>query len=346
MKFIFLSLVAKLEDGDIQNNTEMKEKTRNGDIGDGHYKSDGEVQSHSSGSHHSKRSRCSYDKLQFPQQDLEMMMLLGRGDYGEVYLSKAHGIIDGNTEAVVMVKMLQTKDENFHFEYKREMEMLHKLNHCNVTKLLGLCHDSDPFMMILEYSDWGDLKQFLLATRKDHSTNGPKPSPPTTADMIGFCHQAALGMENLSNCRFTHKDLAARNCLISSKFNLKISCVGLSQDTYAQEYYLYHNRSIPLRWAPAEAVLEDEWSTKSDVWSYAVLVWEIFNQAELPFCELSDNKVFQLLKKQQLQWQTPHGAPGPLCSLLNQCWNQSPKDRPSFSEIVLHIENHVVDSKV
>ncbi|XP_067131155.1 inactive tyrosine-protein kinase 7-like [Centruroides vittatus] len=338
--------VAKLEDGEIPNNTEMKEKTRNGDIGDGHCKSDGEMQSHSSGSHHSKRSRCSYDKLLFPQQDLEMMMLLGRGEYGEVCLSKARGIVDGDAETVVMVKMLQTKDENAHFEYKREMEMLHKLNHSNIAKLLGICRESDPFMMILEYSDWGDLKQFLLATRKDHSTNGPKPSPPSTADMIGLCHQAAIGMENLSNRRFTHKDLAARNCLISSKFHLKISCVGLSQDTYAQEYYLFRNRSIPLRWAPAEAILEDEWSTKSDVWSYAVLVWEIFNQAELPFSELSDNKVFQLIKKQQLQWQTPNGAPEPLCYLLNQCWNQSPKDRPSFSEIVLHIENHIMDSKV
>lgn len=78
----------------------------------------------------------------------------GHGEYGEVFLAKAKGITDTDSEVVVMVKALQTRDENAHFEYKREMDMLNKLHHDNIAKLLGMCRESEPFLFITEYSDW------------------------------------------------------------------------------------------------------------------------------------------------------------------------------------------------
>ncbi|XP_035226737.1 inactive tyrosine-protein kinase 7-like isoform X2 [Stegodyphus dumicola] len=337
---------AKSENGTLPNDTEMNALSTK-PLKDGSTtKSDGEAQSHSSGSHshYSKRSRASYDKAHFPRQELQTMMLLGHGEYGEVFLAKAKGIIDAETEMVVMVKALQTRDENAHFEYKREMDMLNKLRHENITKLLGICRETEPFLFITEYSDWGDLKQFLLATRRDNSRKGPRPPPLNVPQILGICHQVATGMEYLSNQRFTHKDLATRNCLVTSRLNIKISFPSLSRDTYAEEYFMYRNRTLPIRWAPAEAILEDEWSTKSDVWSFAVLVWELFTQADLPFSEHSDEIVLKLLNSGELRWKPPSGAPSSLCSLLLTCWSSCARDRPTFTDVVLKIGQVTVDS--
>lgn len=127
-------------------------------------------------------------------------------------------------------------------------------------------------------------------------------------------------------------------------FQMKVALPSLSRDTYAAEYFQYRNRTLPLRWAPAEAVLEDEWSTKSDVWSFAVLVWELFLQAEMPFLEYSNEAVLEMLGKDELRWRPPAGCPPSLGSLLVDCWSGCARDRPTFSEVVLKIGQVTVDS--
>lgn len=149
-----------------------------------------------------------------------------------------------------------------------------------------------------------------------------------------ICQQVAVGMEYIAKQQFVHKDLAARNCLISSNLKIKISCPCLSMDTYSQEYYHSKSRVIPIRWAPAEAAIGDNWSTKSDVWSFAVLVWEVFYKAELPFLEMSNEEVIQKLQEGDLKLSAPDDAPESLVKLLEKCWSSNANDRPSFSEVV------------
>lgn len=78
----------------------------------------------------------------------------GKGQYGDVFLAKAHGIRDGEAETLVAVKSLLTRDEHHLFEFRREMDMFYKLNHENITKLLGVCRDMEPHFLIIEYCDW------------------------------------------------------------------------------------------------------------------------------------------------------------------------------------------------
>ncbi|KAK8786259.1 hypothetical protein V5799_023966 [Amblyomma americanum] len=304
--------------------------------------------SHSSGSHsqQSRRSRSSYDRLQYPRQDLHTMMLLGRGEFGDVFLAKARSICEGEAETVVMVKALHSRDEWAHADFKREMDMFHKLSHEGVARLLGVCRDVEPFLAIMEYTDWGDLKQFLLATQKDSQRKGPKPPPLNQAQAIGVCHQVALAMEHLANHRFTHRDLAARNCLITSRLDIKVSCPALCRDSYAAEYAQHQNRSVPIRWTPGEALFEDEWSTKSDVYSFGVLAWEVFTQGLLPQGDKDDATVLRLLKTYELRWTSPASVPTPFAELLNRCWQRSPRDRPTFSEVAVRIGEIFVDSNV
>ncbi|RWS25695.1 inactive tyrosine-protein kinase 7-like protein, partial [Leptotrombidium deliense] len=300
-----------------------------------------EEDSIASSSHSSKRSKSPFEKLQYPKQELQTIMLLGHGEFGDVYLAKAPAIKEAELESIVMVKALHSKDESIVTDFRRELEMFHKLDHQKVAKLLGICRDSECFLLLIEYSDWGDLKQFLLATRKENTRRGLKPNPLTISEIISIGQQIASGMEHLTSNRFVHKDLATRNCLITSNLDVKISSTSLSKDTYSAEYVSHRNRDVSARWAPHEAVFEDEWSAKSDVWSYGVLLWEIFNQAELPFADKSDDLVLRQLQAKQLRLTTTSNASEEMQRIMNSCWNESPRNRPEFAQICISFEEMI-----
>ncbi|KAK3919401.1 Inactive tyrosine-protein kinase 7 [Frankliniella fusca] len=333
----------------------------------GHPRSDGENTAQSQSSHHSKKSKASYETLSYARTDLQNMMLLGNGEMGEVYLAQAKGLAgstapvqdgldNGNNLGVVMVKALNhTRDEASLLEFRRQLDMFQRVNHPNIVSLLGLCREQDPHYMLLQYSDWGDLKQFLLASREKTSKKSPqspqppqppKPAPLTLAQIVSLANQAAQALEHLSNLRLVHKDIAARNCLIASGLRLKISLSGLCKDTYKKEYFEHRNQILPLRWLPHEAVFEDDYSSKSDVYSYGVLVWEIFTQAEFPFHRKTDNDVLSSLQNHELHWKIPKNCTPAMTALLGRCWADSPRDRPTFSQIVLAISEMKVDTEM
>uniref|UniRef100_A0A3B1IRW7 Inactive tyrosine-protein kinase 7 n=1 Tax=Astyanax mexicanus TaxID=7994 RepID=A0A3B1IRW7_ASTMX len=284
------------------------------------------------------------DKLHFPRADMQNITTLGKGEFGEVFLAKARGIEEGEEETVVLVKSLQSRDELSQTEFKRQAEMFSKLSHPNIVRLLGLCRDTDPHYIILEYVDLGDLKQFLRISKgKDEKL---KPQPISTKTKISICAQVAAGMEHLSNQRFVHKDLAARNCLISGQRQVKVSALGLSKDVYNSEYYHYRQKLVPLRWLPAESVADDDFSTKSDVWAFGVLMWEVFSHGELPYSTLSHEEVLEGLQAGTLKLSAPDACSSKIYKLMSRCWAPSPKERPSFSELVLALGDIPLDSKV
>ncbi|XP_019951254.2 inactive tyrosine-protein kinase 7 [Paralichthys olivaceus] len=290
-----------------------------------------------------RHSHVNNDKLHFPRANLQTITTLGKGEFGEVLLSKAKGIEESEEETVVLVKSLQTRDEQLQLDFRREAEMFAKLSHPNVVRLLGLCREAEPHYMILEYYDLGDLKQYLrISKNKDDKIK----SPISTKTKVSICAQVAHGMEHLSNHRFVHKDLAARNCLINSQRRVKLSSLSLSKDVYNSEYYHYRQAWIPLRWLPSESVFEDDFSTKSDVWAFGVLMWEVFSHGEMPYTKLSDDEVLEGLQTGKLKLPVPDGCPSKIYKLMVRCWALSLKERPSFTDIVHALGELPSDSKV
>ena len=349
----------KLENGEVQEEqTELKETSnckmnstgKKKENRDSHNKSDGADTAHSQSSNQSKKSKSNYDKIAVSRSNLKDLKPLGRGEFGEVYATKYQ--VDGDKESLVMVKsLINTKDEMALQDFKRHLDLLHKLNHENVVKLIGLCREEEPDYMILEYTDWGDLKQFLIASRKDNNTSpthetAKQPRAPqlSVAQILSLSNQAAKGLKHLADSRLVHKDIAARNCLIASNLTIKISLPCMSKEPYQQEYTKHRNQVIPLRWLPYEAVYEDEFSTKSDVYSFACLVWEMFHQGELPFNKMNDELVLSALKSLTLAWKPHKAAPPALQELQVQCWDNDPRERPTFDEVVSKIGEIVVDS--
>lgn len=291
-----------------------------------------------------RHSHVNNDKLHFPRANLQTITTLGKGEFGEVLLCKAKGIEESEEETVVLVKSLQSRDEQLQLDFRREAEMFAKLSHANVVQLLGLCREAEPHYMILEYYDLGDLKQFLrISKSKDDKV---KSQPISTKTKVSICAQVAHGMEHLSNHRFVHKDLAARNCMINSQRRVKVSALSLSKDVYNSEYYHYRQAWIPLRWLPSESVFEDDFSTKSDMWAFGVLMWEVFSHGEMPYTKLSDDEVLEGLQTGKLKLPLPDGCPSKIYKLMARCWALSLKERPSFTEIVHALGEQPSDSKV
>ena len=94
---------------------------------------------------------------------------------------------------------------------------------------------------------------------------------------------------------------------------------------------------MPIRWLPHEAVFEDDFSTKTDVYSFGALVWELFTRAEMPFHRLNDAAVISAMEKRELQWKTPKNASPQVMALLGRCWADCPRDRPTFAQIITAI---------
>lgn len=331
------------ETGNKVNSTNKKKENRDS------HKSDGADTAHSQSSNQSRKSKSNYDKIAVSRSNLKELKPLGRGEFGEIYSTKYQ--VDGDKESLVMVKsLINTKDEIALQEFKRHLDLIHKLNHENVVKLIGLCREEEPDFMILEYTDWGDLKQFLIASRKDNNSSPTHETKParapqlSVAQILSLSNQAAKGLKHLADNRLVHKDIAARNCLIASNLTIKISLPCMTKEPYQQEYTKHRNQIIPLRWLPYEAVYEDEYSTKSDVYSFSCLVWEMFHQGELPFNKMNDESVLTQLKTQTLTWKPHKAAPPALQELQTQCWENDPRERPTFDEVVSKIGEIVVDS--
>ncbi|XP_064538040.1 tyrosine-protein kinase-like otk [Drosophila montana] len=248
-----------------------------------------------------------------------------------------HEPAESAADQLVLVKALnKVKDEQACQEFRRQLDLLRAISHKGVVRLFGLCREKDPHYMVLEYTDWGDLKQFLLATAGKVNTATATSSPPplTTSQMLAVAYQIARGMDAIYRARFTHRDLATRNCVISSEFIVKVAYPALCKDKYSREYHKHRNTLLPVRWLAPECIQEDEYTTKSDIFAFGVVVWELFNQAtRLPHEDLTNEQVVQRALANTLEWSVAEGTPDCLKEILLSCWLANPKERPSFSQL-------------
>ena len=127
------------------------------------------------------------------------------------------------------------------------------------------------------------------------------------------------------------RDVATRNCLVTSSLGVKLSCGRLSRDTYSAEYCALRGRRVPLRWLPAEAVLRDQVTSRADCWAWAVLCWEVLRRAELPHPALSDE---QLARAGPPVPPVPAEAPPQLAAAMRRCWTPAVADRPDMAHVL------------
>ncbi|XP_023570880.1 vascular endothelial growth factor receptor 1 isoform X2 [Octodon degus] len=159
--------------------------------------------------------------------------------------------------------------------------------------------------------------------------------PITMEDLISYSFQVARGMEFLSSRKCIHRDLAARNILLSENNVVKICDFGLARDIYKNpDYVRKGDTRLPLKWMAPESIFDKIYSTKSDVWSYGVLLWEIFSLGGSPYPGVQMDEDFCSRLKEGMRMRAPEYATSEIYQIMLDCWHKDPKERPRFAELV------------
>ena len=229
---------------------------------------------------------------------------LGEGHFGTVMMAEAPGLVPGEEKTKVAIKVLKEGTSlAAKKEFCKEACLMNGFKHRNIVKLLGVCVNEEPLCMVFEYMEMGDLHSFLRQNAPSDTfsfpQNGPKtlPNQLTIEQMVGMSIDIAAGLEYLSYHHYLHRDLATRNCLVNSQLCVKISDFGMSQDIYVSDYFrLGDSEMLPVRWMPPEAIMYSTFSTESDIWSFGVVLWEIFSYAMQPYYGMSNEEVVHYIK--------------------------------------------------
>jgi serine/threonine protein kinase len=151
-------------------------------------------------------------------------------------------------------------------------------------------------------------------------------------------------MKYLSNRKYVHRDLAARNCLLDSNFCVKVADFGLSRDIYEKDYYRRKNsnKRLPVKWMSPESLETQIFNTKTDIWSYGVLVWELITRGITPYPHVDNVYILNHLK-QGYRLTKPEYCPQSIYSILSNCWSRNPRSRPEFSELCEQLRQTITD---
>uniref|UniRef100_T1J7A6 Protein kinase domain-containing protein n=1 Tax=Strigamia maritima TaxID=126957 RepID=T1J7A6_STRMM len=291
---------------------------------------------------------------EFPRHRLQFLEKLGEGQFGEVHLCEAEGIpelIDvptfGTSKLVAVKTLRKNATETARSDFHKEVRILSRLRDANIVRVLGICTRDEPLCMIVEYMENGDLNQFL----QEHVAETVTTVPPN-ADILSYgcliymATQIASGMKYLESLNFVHRDLATRNCLVGRAYTIKIADFGMSRNLYNVDYYKIEGRAVlPIRWMAWESILLGKFTPKSDVWSFAVTLWEILTFArEQPYEDLSDEKVIENVghfyhnDSLQVYLPQPINCPKEIYDLMRECWQRNEAERPNFREIHLFLQ--------
>ncbi|XP_041911238.1 inactive tyrosine-protein kinase transmembrane receptor ROR1 [Arvicola amphibius] len=282
---------------------------------------------------------------ELPLSAVRFMEELGECTFGKIY--KGHLYLPGMDHAqVVAIKTLKDYNNPQQWtEFQQEASLMAELHHPNIVCLLGAVTQEQPVCMLFEYMNQGDLHEFLIM-RSPHSDVGCSSDEDGTVkssldhgDFLHIAIQIAAGMEYLSSHFFVHKDLAARNILIGEQLHVKISDLGLSREIYSADYYRVQSKSsLPIRWMPPEAIMYGKFSSDSDIWSFGVVLWEIFSFGLQPYYGFSNQEVIEMVRKRQLL-PCSEDCPPRMYSLMTECWNEIPSRRPRFKDIHVRLRS-------
>ncbi|OON21273.1 protein tyrosine kinase, partial [Opisthorchis viverrini] len=225
----------------------------------------------------------------------------------------------------------------------REMEMMKLLgSHPHLIRFYGACTQSWPFQVVVEYAPHGNLRDFLRARRPPKSTSElnrlmklPYPTL-NRRNLLDYGLQVARGMEYLSLRSVVHRDLAARNVLVGEQFVVKIADFGLTR-TVSDYYRKTTSGRLPIKWMSPESLFDRTYTTKSDVWSFGVLLWEIFSLGAVPYPSIDPERLPNMLSQGHRN-DCPKLANKEIYEIMKWCWTENPDDRPEFSAISLQLE--------
>ncbi|XP_072764255.1 tyrosine-protein kinase hopscotch [Anoplolepis gracilipes] len=333
-------------------NDAMKMRISNGDshpIRGGCY---GRMMRFHNGNTKASINQCSFNNFLGQMQDISaggdwnvfIHERIGQGFYGEVY--KGTRVRNKEIEQIAIKKLKNAETETERNDFEREIEIMKTLDHPNIVKILGNMSDPEK-CLIMEFIEHGSLQNYLVMHRMTLRSNHKR--------LLHFALDIATGMNYLGKKNIVHRDLAARNILVANEDLVKISDFGLAQKNDGNDYYVLQTiRNLPMKWHAPESLGKEislKFSTRSDVWSFGVTMYEIFSLGEdpnLPMTDLSYQTITEekgdiegnvgkrLLAAYEsgIRLPCPDNCPQEVYrQLMYQCWNMNSHKRPSFATL-------------
>ncbi|XP_045702721.1 tyrosine-protein kinase receptor UFO isoform X4 [Phyllostomus hastatus] len=264
---------------------------------------------------------------------------LGEGEFGAVMegqLNQDDSILKVAVKTMKIAICTRSELEDF----LSEAVCMKEFDHPNVMRLIGVCFQGSELegfpapVVILPFMKHGDLHSFLLYSRL-----GDQPVFLPTQMLVKFMADIASGMEYLSTKRFIHRDLAARNCMLNENMSVCVADFGLSKKIYNGDYYRQGRiAKMPVKWIAIESLADRVYTSKSDVWSFGVTMWEIATRGQTPYPGVENSEIYDYLR-QGNRLKQPVDCLDGLYALMSRCWELNPQDRPSFAELREDLEN-------
>lgn len=255
-----------------------------------------------------------------PVEDLdfgEVREVLGRGEFGDVRLAYYRG----QKVAVKILKDSSKAAQNF----LAEASLMTSLRHPNLVQLMGVVFDGPSICLVTEYMAKGSLVDYLRSRGRLHVNK---------KDQINFATHTCAGMAYLESKHVVHRDLAARNVLISEEGIAKVCDFGLARE----ESFSLRGEKFPIKWTAPEALRYNKFSNKSDVWSFGILLWEIYSFGRVPYPRIPLDDVVKHVEK-GYKMEAPEGCPSEIYEIMKQSWDLDPDKRPTFALILKKLEH-------
>lgn len=280
----------------------------------------------------------------FPRRNLEKLNKIGEGQFGEVwrYIARQK---DGS-ESVVAVKQLKDRaglGDRERLELIAEIEIMKSVNdHPNVIKLLNYCIDEyEPILVIMEWAEHGKLQTYLRdcrTWRKAYGYPNQDNQIVTSRELIKFSYHITKGMEYVASKGIIHRDLASRNILVSVDKVCKVADFGFARRVSDDSAYERSTGNpVPIKWMAPEALAENKFTSKSDVFSLGILMWEIVTLGGTPYENLTSPDVVKKVTSGG-RLEKPAHCKEEFFDIMSQCWLHDPAKRPTFKEIALQLE--------
>ena len=288
------------------------------------------------------------------KQNLNILKRIGGGNFGEVH----DGMLDerastGVPAYRVAIKTIKpdaqgTSNQTDLFE---EAALMAQFDHPNIVALIGVVSRNQQCFVVLQLCDRGSLRALLQADAFDQ---GGSHIPEHV--VLRIAAEIAAGMAYLEHKRYVHRDLAARNILVAADDTCLVADFGLSRAlrTGADYYKIRQGTAMPIRWSAPELVVGARYTSSSDVWSFFVLMWEVFSRAQVPFGSKSDLVVVMILKDvtkglieaNDILDKPAHVDDRLYLAIRAMCWHVDPARRATFTNLFSWLEQEKINRSV
>uniref|UniRef100_A0A3P8XGL5 non-specific protein-tyrosine kinase n=1 Tax=Esox lucius TaxID=8010 RepID=A0A3P8XGL5_ESOLU len=254
------------------------------------------------------------------RERIELGRCIGEGQFGDVH----QGVYMNPENPALTVAIKTCKNctsDSVREKFLQEALTMRQFDHRHIVKLIGVITEN-PVWIIMEMCTLGELRSFLQVRKYNLDL----------ASLILYSFQLSTALAYLESKRFVHRDIAARNVLVSSVDCVKLGDFGLSRYMEDSSYYKASKGKLPIKWMAPESINFRRFTSASDVWMFGVCMWEILMYGVKPFQGVKNNDVIGRIENGE-RLAMPHNCPPTLYSLMTKCWAYDPSKRPRFTEL-------------